>query len=73
MTSEDDGSQCPTYVFLKIGVDGKYQLEIPAPYRAEFKPVSKKTYERWLKEKSEDPEALRELAEDEMDPSEKED
>jgi len=70
---DEDDRECPGYVFLKRGVDGSLQLEIPSAYRARFKPVKEATYKRWLKEKSEDPEALRELAEDEMDPRDKED
>jgi len=70
MTEEkqpDSGEPCPTYVFLKKGVDGELQLEIPREYQSEFKPISEATYKRWLKEKSEDPEALKELEEDEME------
>jgi len=70
MTEEkqpDSGEPCPTYVFLKKGVDGELQLEIPREYQSEFKPISEATYRRWLKEKSDDPEALKELEEDEME------
>ena len=66
MDNEDD-MKCPSYVFLKRGVDGELQLEIPSEYITEFKPVTTATYERWLKEKSEDPEALGELGEEKVD------
>ena len=63
----DNEEPCPSYVFLKRGVDGELQLEIPAQYRSAFKPVTTATYKRWLEEKSEDPKALEELGENEMD------
>jgi len=68
----DSGEPCPNYVFLKRGVEGEFQLEIPQEYQSEFKPISEATYKRWLKEKSEDPEALAELDHDEMDLGEEE-
>ena len=64
---------CPDYVFLKRGVDGNLQLEIPAEYQGQFEPITTKQYDQWLKEKSEDPIALKELADCEMEPREEED
>ena len=64
---EDNNTACPNYVFLKRGVDGSLQLEIPMQYQSEFNPITKKTYERWLKEKSNCPEALKELEDCEVD------
>ena len=64
---------CPNYVFLKRGVDGSLQLEIPIQYQEQFEPITVKQYERWLKEKSEDPISLKELEDCEMEPTEEED
>lgn len=63
---------CPNFVFLKRGVDGNLQLEIPLEYQDRFEPVTTVVYERWLEEKSKCPEALKELEESEMDFGEEE-
>jgi hypothetical protein len=67
---EEENVPCPNYVFIKKGVDGNWQLEIPLEYQEEFKPVKKATYERWLKEKLENPtkEDLEDMKEYEMEP-----
>ena len=58
---------CPNYLFLKRGLDGNLQLEIPIEYLSQFKPVLTATYERWLKEKSKCSEALKELEDCEVE------
>lgn len=58
---------CPDYLFLKRGHDGELCLELPLEYASQFKPIMTATYNRWLEEKSKDPQALKELEEDEME------
>lgn len=54
---DESNLECPNYVFIKKGVDGNWQLEIPQEYASQFKPIKKETYDRWLKEKLENPTA----------------
>jgi len=44
---------CPDYMLL-VRVDGEYALEIPIEELEGFVPVTKPTYDRWLKEKIEE-------------------
>lgn len=64
---EGEVAPCPSFVFLKRGVSGDLQLEIPMQYKDEFEPITTETYNAWLEEKSSDPAALSELGEDETD------
>lgn len=41
---------CPDYMLL-VRVDGEYALEIPIEELEGFVPITKPTYDRWLKEK----------------------
>jgi len=55
MTEDESKMECPEYVFIKKGVDGEWQLEIPAEYQSQFQPIKKETYDRWLQEKLDNP------------------
>lgn len=56
MTEVDESKmECPNYVFIKKGVDGEWQLEIPHEYQSQFTPIKKETYDRWLQEKLDNP------------------
>lgn len=58
---------CPDYLFLKRDLKGELCLELPMEYASQFRSVMTATYKRWLEEKSNDPKALKELEEDEME------
>ena len=70
---EPDSLQpCPNYVFLKKGVNGELQLEIPSEYIKDFKPISEATYKRWLEEAKKDPVKMKEVEDDEVEYREEE-